>query len=381
MVAARLVTASGRAEGDYRAAAAPCHVFPARPVSLASGGRRGIIRAMTPALALPLFAAVAAAVVLATGLVLPWLRRRQILDRPNDRSSHSLPTPRGGGLAVMAVLLPAWGLAAPDSLAGGAGPTVIALLCAAGLAAVSWLDDLRGLPPLPRFLAQGLAVAVVLALLPGEALVFQGVLPLALDRLLTALCWLWFINLYNFMDGIDGITGVETASIGGGVAVLAAAGLAAPVLLAPGVVVLAAALGFLVWNWHPAKLFMGDVGSVPLGFLLGLLLITLAVEGQLAAALILPLYHIADATLTLLRRLRRGEKPWEAHRSHFYQRAVRGGLGHGRVSGAVAVANLGLIGCAVVAAAGLPWLGLLAAVALVAALLTALSRRAVPMDG
>lgn len=330
----------------------------------------------TPALLLPLLAAVAAAVVVATGLLLGWLRRRQIMDRPNERSSHSLPTPRGGGLAVMAVVLPAWAAAGGVAAFGAPVVTVAALVFAALLAAISWLDDVRTLPALPRFLAQGVAVGLVLVLLPRDALVFQGVAPLWLDRLVTGLAWVWFVNLYNFMDGIDGITGVQTASIGGGLVLLAVIGLGPATLAAPALIVTAAALGFLYWNWHPAKLFMGDVGSVPLGFLLGFLLIALAASGDLAAAVILPLYYLVDATVTLCRRLLRGEKPWQPHRSHFYQRAVRAGLSHAQVSFAIAVGNLGLVGCALVAAAGAPWLGLAAAVVVVAVMCGGMARRA-----
>ncbi|KAF0225572.1 MAG: putative UDP-N-acetylmuramyl pentapeptide [Rhodospirillaceae bacterium] len=149
--------------------------------------------------------------VLATRRVLAYLRQRQILDLPNERSSHSLPTPRGGGLATTPVMVLAL-LALPDFrwLAVGA----------VGLLIISWVDDRKGLPPLPRFAAQAVAVAVFLVLLPAESLVFQGVLPVWADHLLAGLCWLWFVNLYNFMDGIDGITGIETISLGLGVALV-----------------------------------------------------------------------------------------------------------------------------------------------------------------
>jgi len=123
------------------------------------------------------------------------------------------------------------------------------------------------------------------------------------DHLFAALAWIWFINLYNFMDGIDGITGVETATIGLGLTLVSlVAGLAAPVA-GLGMAMAGAACGFLLWNWTPAKLFLGDVGSVPLGFLAGFLLLYLASEGHLAPAIILPLYYLFDAMATLLRRL------------------------------------------------------------------------------
>lgn len=329
-----------------------------------------------------LFVVLALAVAGLTRLVLGWLRARQILDRPNDRSSHSIPTPRGGGLGVVPVLVGAWALWAG---LGGAAPfglpllTWVVLAGAAALAALSWLDDLLTLPAAPRFVAQGVAVAAALVLLPGDALVFQGWLPLWADRLIAGLGWLWFINLYNFMDGIDGITGMQTTTIGSGLAVLVLIGSAPLAVLAPAVMLVAAALGFLVWNWHPAKVFLGDVGSVPLGFLIGFLLVVTAAHGGLVVALILPLYYLVDATWTLLARALRGEKPWQAHRSHFYQRAVRAGASHAQVSAAVGVVGVALIGCAVVAARVHAVLGLGAAVVLVGLTCGVLARRARPV--
>ena len=218
--------------------------------------------------------------------------------------------------------------------------------------------------------------------------VFQGLLPLWLDRLLAALAWLWFVNLFNFMDGIDGIAGVESASLGVGLAlVFLLSGLILPAGLA--LLATAAALGFLLVNWHPARIFLGDVGSVPLGFLLGWLLLLAAAEGAWAAALILPGVYWADATVTLLRRACRGERVWRAHREHFYQRAVQRGLRHDQVARRIALANAGLVLLALVsvlpsalpAAASLPalpWLALAAALLLVALLLRRLARGAGP---
>jgi UDP-N-acetylmuramyl pentapeptide phosphotransferase/UDP-N-acetylglucosamine-1-phosphate transferase len=241
-----------------------------------------------------------------------------------------VPTPRGGGLAVLAALLPAWAFL---SLVAAPPETFVAVLGAAGLAFISFADDLRSLPALLRLAAQATAVALGLAFLPGAGGVFQGYLPPWLDMLLAALLWLWFINLYNFMDGIDGIAGAETVAIGFGLALLGTvhrgAGAAGQVAL--GLAAGMAALGFLRWNWHPAKIFLGDVGSVPLGYLLGWLLLATAAAGFWKAALVIPAYYLVDATVTLGRRLLRRERIWEAHREHFYQRLVRRGWPHDRV--------------------------------------------------
>jgi UDP-N-acetylmuramyl pentapeptide phosphotransferase/UDP-N-acetylglucosamine-1-phosphate transferase len=307
-----------------------------------------------------------------TRALVPLLLRRQLLDLPNERSSHVAPTPRGGGIAITGTIAAAWlGLCA----AGLLKPVSAAIaLDMAGLAAVSWIDDLRGLSPGLRLLAQFAAVATGILVLPQGDL-FQGWLPHGLDRIAIALIWVWFLNLFNFMDGIDGLAASEAVSIGVGLVLVVSFGVARDLgLSAPGAAIAAAALGFLVWNWTPARIFMGDVGSVPLGYVLGYLLLRMAMDGWWKAALILPLYFLTDATLTLLRRLSRGEKIWQAHREHFYQRAVQNGLGHDAVVMRVIVANAALIACAWAAENVSGFAGLGVAVATVGLLLVALSR-------
>jgi UDP-N-acetylmuramyl pentapeptide phosphotransferase/UDP-N-acetylglucosamine-1-phosphate transferase len=285
-----------------------------------------------------------------SGLALRYLDKRAILDKPNERSSHKNPTPRGGGIALVPVVVIAWG--AVGILFHASFVHWVVIAAGAALGAVSWIDDVRGLSPAPRFLSHIAAVAIVLALLPPDKLVFQGWLPLALDRIVAGLLWVWFVNLFNFMDGIDGITGVETAALGIGIAIISAVGglTVAHVELAPlGLALAATAIGFLFWNWHPARIFMGDVGSVPLGFFTGWLLIAAAADGAWAAALILPAYYLADATITLGRRAARLEPVWQAHREHFYQRAVAAGWSHDRVALSIGVLDLMLIGTALLA--------------------------------
>jgi UDP-N-acetylmuramyl pentapeptide phosphotransferase/UDP-N-acetylglucosamine-1-phosphate transferase len=318
-----------------------------------------------------------AATVAGTRLVLTWLRRRRVFDLPNERSSHSQPTPRGGGLAVTPVILAVWtALAAFGAAQAAAWPVIAA---AGGLLLVSWFDDRGGVAARWRLAAHILAAGAGLVWLPAHQLLCQGLLPLWADRLVGLTLWVWFINLFNFMDGIDGISGVEAAMVGLGLVLVAwrfdgGDGAAAAAAVA------AAGLGFLVWNWHPAKLFLGDSGSVPLGYLLGWLLLDAALKGHWAAALILPLYYLADATLTLLRRLGRGESPFQAHRQHFYQQAVHGGASHARVAGVVFAVDVPLVALAV--AAGVHPVSALIAAALAVALVLAgfarLGRRAGP---
>ncbi|MFL7901193.1 MraY family glycosyltransferase [Azospirillum argentinense] len=313
---------------------------------------------------------------LLTGRVLAYLRRKAILDHPNDRSSHSIPTPRGGGWGVMLTLLPAWAVIA--ATADDPLRALPILVGAVALMAVSWMDDRRGLGPAPRFLAQIAAVVAGLSALPGSALpgdglVFQGLLPFWADRLVAAVGWLWFVNLFNFMDGIDGLAGGEAASIGAGLALVAALAGLDPALALYGLAAAGAALGFLMWNWYPAKLFMGDVGSVPLGFTLGWLLLALAASGLWVAALLIPAYFLADATFTLLRRLVEGKKVWQAHREHFYQKATQRGRSHAQVVRLVLMLNAALLLLAA-ASLALGWVVLPAAAAAVVLLLALLAR-------
>lgn len=296
---------------------------------------------------LPLVALVCVAV--STKYVLGWLRAQQIVDTPNSRSNHTLPTPRGGGIAVVGVILLCWA-AAPFVLGFTEKPMMFPsfwpfLAATLGLAVVSFADDRTPLNPAIRLLAQ--IVAVWVGMYALEAPVFLSFLPegtpLWVDAGLTMLCWLWFINLFNFMDGIDGITGMQSLHICLGVWVLALIGQLPDMYLIYTAIIGAAAVGFLVWNWHPAKLFLGDVGSVPLGFMLGFLLLQTAALGHPVAALILPAYYLADAGITLLKRIGRREKIWQAHSSHYYQQAVRSGWSHSTVVLCIAMANLLLL--------------------------------------
>jgi UDP-N-acetylmuramyl pentapeptide phosphotransferase/UDP-N-acetylglucosamine-1-phosphate transferase len=327
---------------------------------------------MAWALAVPVLVFFAAS--WATGRMLAWLEQRAILDRPVERSSHRVAVPRGGGLALVPVLVIAWlALAAiGEAPAGSAGSAALA----AAIGLLSWVDDLRGLPVRLRLPLHLAAVAVGVALLPDAGAVFQGVLPPLLDMAASALLWLWFVELFNFMDGIDGITGVETAALGIGMALVRLAGDPSgerSVVLA--LTLAAAGLAFLRWNWHPARIFLGDVGSVTLGYLLGWLLLGLALRGWWAPALILPLYYFADASLTLARRLWRRERFWEAHRQHFYQRALAPDGDHAAVARLVLAGDAGLVLAALIA---VPWpvAGLVIGALIVAALLVALERRA-----
>ena len=308
------------------------------------------------------------------GIVLAWLRQQAILDLPVERSSHIRPVPRGGGLALVPLVLFAWVMLAIDGRAPG-GTSAIAGI-AALLALVSWRDDLAHLAFGWRLVAHLAAAAGGVLALPDGALVFQGLLAPALDRAAAALLWVWFINLYNFMDGIDGITCTETIFVGLGIVGVSllgqADGDAAPQLA---LVAAAGAAGFLRWNWPPAKIFLGDVGSVPLGFVMGWLLLSLAAKGLWAPAAILPLYYLADSTLTLFTRIARGRRFWQAHREHFYQRALAPDGDHAAVLRLVIGGNIALLALALFAVHW-PWIALALASIATASLLAQLARRA-----
>ena len=247
-------------------------------------------------------------------LMLGWLLRRGCLpmDHPNERSLHATPTPRIGGLGIMAGVLVAAVWLAHTALL----PVVLA---AFALAAVSVLDDVRGLPVVWRFLAHFVAaVSCLLALGVG-----------GWTLLLATLVVVWMTNLYNFMDGSDGLAG-GMAAIGFGALALAAWQGDAPGLAVLCASIAAAALAFLRYNFPPARVFMGDAGSIPLGFMaaaLGIFGMQQNVWPWLFPLVVFSPF-IADASITLVRRGLRGEKIWQAHRSHYYQRAVLLGASH-----------------------------------------------------
>ena len=292
-----------------------------------------------------------AAIAISAGLIMALrpLLVRYALARPNARSSHVQPTPQGGGIAVVVAALASLWLGA--ALAGLAGESQLAglTLAAAILALIGVVDDIRGVGPVSRLLVQAVAVGVVIATLPSDFRIVP-LLPRALEWVLLLVGGVWFVNLVNFMDGIDWMTVAETVPITAGVALL---GLTGAVPLSGVLVALAllgATVGFAPFNRPVARLFLGDVGSLPIGLMLGWILMMLASRGHLAAALLLPLYYLADATITLARRLARREAVWQAHRTHFYQRATDGGFAVKEIVVRIFVLNIALATLALVSA-------------------------------
>lgn len=261
------------------------------------------------------------------GLALLYARRAGLLDIPTQRSSHSVPTPRGGGIALVSAVL---AVSAHElaRLNQRPWPMFLPLLGAVtALTFVGWMDDRGSIRVAVRLIVHVLC-GVAVAVLVNEIAPSSGVINIVW------LGWWMFwtvasINIVNFMDGIDGM--VATQGIVFGVFLFTLL----PNSTLPsrfGLILAAACLGFLVWNWAPAKMFMGDVGSGPLGlfFVIGG---ATALEGALPALVFLPLFPLyLDAVLTLIIRFRRGERLTDAHRSHLYQRLANGGWGHAPVA-------------------------------------------------
>ena len=298
-------------------------------------------------LLLSLAAAVTAALL--SG-VLTWAIRplmvRIALARPNARSSHRVPTPQGAGIAVVAAAL-----AAAIAVIVSTGvdelkipvSVLVATLC---IAVVGFADDVRTIPVIPRLLLQGAAVAAVIVAAP-ESLRIAPSCPLWIERGVLVLAGLWFVNLVNFMDGLDLMTVAEIVPVTGALVLLGwLTELPLPATIAAAAL-FGAMLGFAPFNRPVARIFLGDVGSLPIGLLAGWCLMQLAWQQHVAAALLLPLYYLADATVTLLRRIIRREPFWAAHRSHFYQRATDNGFSVSRVVREVFALNLLLAALAI----------------------------------
>ncbi len=328
---------------------------------------------------LTIFAIFGLASCIATALLRKVLLRKGVLDTPNHRSSHTVPTPRGGGIALMGVLLAGWfgyALSVPTPIPG----LWQVIAGSLGLMAVSWLDDLKNLSARVRLVVQISAVVLGFWGLKNGGLnikLFPEFIPQIVDYIVLGLAWIWLINLYNFMDGIDGITGVETSSITIGLIALALLLSWPQEYYYLPLIVLATTLGFLIWNWEPSAIFLGDVGSVPLGYILGWFFLLLIAKGLWAAAFILPLYYLCDATWTLTRRSLRKEKVWHAHKEHCYQIAVQNGASHKKVALVILACNLCLICITVLFSQDHPWVSLAFSISIVAATMKLLSSKAI----
>jgi UDP-N-acetylmuramyl pentapeptide phosphotransferase/UDP-N-acetylglucosamine-1-phosphate transferase len=266
------------------------------------------------------------------------LLQRYALARPNARSSHRVPTPQGAGIAVIAAAL---SVAAICAVAIHLVIPTVVFGAALGIMLVGAADDIKSIPVLPRLVLQAAAIGAIVFTAPDDFRL-APVCPLWAERTLLLLAGLWFVNLVNFMDGLDLMTVAEIVPVTAAMILLGSIG----ELPLPATIVAAALcgamVGFVPFNRPVAKVFLGDVGSLPIGLLVGWCLMQLAGGHHIAAALLLPLYYLCDATITLARRIAKREPFWTAHRSHFYQQATDNGFTPSRVVGEVFALNIGL---------------------------------------
>lgn len=269
-----------------------------------------------------------------------WSLKKNLLDVPNERSSHTTPTPRGGGLIIVSVSLAAY---AAFGIIAGRGISASYLVGALAIALVSWLDDLLTISFVWRFAVHSLAAILVISTAGNFQTInigFGGDLDLSIWGTILTFVWIvWLTNAFNFMDGIDGLAGTLALVAGIGWLVIGkAAGFEEAALL--GGILAFSSFAFLLENWSPARIFMGDVGSAFLGFSFAVLPLLAKNEraAETAAAHVLPLAALLvwlvlfDTISTFLLRLLRGEKVWQAHREHIYQKLVIDGCTHGFVS-------------------------------------------------
>ena len=250
------------------------------------------------------------------------------------QSRHIAPTPRGGGIVVVFTLIIC--LAQVDFNYG----VMFSMLM---LAAVSLLGDMVKLSQTTRLFSQAIAVGVPLSAMNLPLL--DSIMPLWLARVLVGALWIWFINLFKFMDGIDGLTSAVMIGLGFGLCLLVAIAGQFPedALFTYGLILSCTAAGFIWWNWHPAKIYLGEVGTTPIGFLSFYLLLLAVDSGYAVSAAILPAYYLCDGTITILRRLYKRKKIWGVHNDYYYQRALRSGRRHDSVVSYVFGINLLLI--------------------------------------
>ncbi len=282
---------------------------------------------MTPSFVLGVGLGVFAAALVITRVVRDFARRQRLLDHPNERSSHAVPVPRLGGIGIVAAFLAASALVAV--LSEGSTKLAVTLAATAAISAVGLLDDLRPMPARVRFAIQAVAAMVVVTVSGGpRGSPWLETIPWALQAPLLVLWIVWLTNLYNFMDGIDGLAGGQAVIAGGAIAAAAFAG-GAPATGLLLVALAAASAGFLLFNFPPSSIFMGDVGSTAIGFFLACVpLLPEARPVPIEVVGIAVSLFILDATITLVRRIARGERWFEAHRTHYYQRPVAMGWSH-----------------------------------------------------
>ena len=268
--------------------------------------------------------------VVLTYIIKVYAIKKAIIDIPNERSSHSIPTPRGGGLSIMIVFY--IGLVFfKDTISDG---LFYALWCSLPIVIVSLIDDIITLSSKSRFLVQSLSTILALYFLGGvnsiDFIYFK--IDSSLLNIIAFFSIVWITNLYNFLDGIDGYAASQ--------AIIGSLGLFLIFNNSLGMVLFVASSGFLVFNWHKASIFMGDVGSATLGFLFAIFCFSNTNDGNIYIWLVLLGFFWFDATVTLIRRYKNGENITKPHKKHAYQRLNQSGWSHSKISLHLLIFNL-----------------------------------------
>ncbi|WP_417905214.1 UDP-phosphate alpha-N-acetylglucosaminyltransferase [Candidatus Tisiphia endosymbiont of Micropterix aruncella] len=280
-----------------------------------------------------------------TWLLISSLPSFGVVDIPDPRRVHSRITPRGGGLAIVIVViiaLIAYEYFGAKTLINSIKIVPLLLI----ISTISFLDDLISIPIFVRLIFHIICSTIAIFLFLSPAVLFHHELPLYIDFVLSIIGLIVFLNIYNFLDGIDGISGAESIHLS--ITILILCYLKSDIIIninfiiMLNIIILACSIGFLIFNWHPAKIFLGDVGSISLGFLLGLCLLLISASSVhlFVASSIASLYYLADGGLTILIRLVNKEKIWQPHLKHFFQKAVRNGKSHREVVSRIIICNI-----------------------------------------
>ena len=259
---------------------------------------------------------------------IPVLKYLNAIDTPNDRSSHTRPTPKGIGIAIIISLIFLQFLFSIEL-------DILFIICLISLTVISFINDYKQLSAIFRLIFQSIIIYIILYFWPPlqNISLFNYLIPIWLENIFLFFAFLWFINLFNFMDGIDGITGIQCLIISiGTITVLSLFNKTSEFDLFLCGFISGSSAAFLLWNWHPAKVFLGDAGSIPLGFINFILMLILCKNNLWFVAIILNSYYLCDSTYTLLKRIKMKKKPWEAHKDHFYQFPIQKGVKHSTVS-------------------------------------------------
>ncbi|HJD55279.1 MAG TPA: glycosyltransferase family 4 protein [Rickettsia endosymbiont of Pyrocoelia pectoralis] len=292
-----------------------------------------------------LFASSFIATILLTYILTKYLPLVGLVDVPSMRRSHKNITPRGGGLAIVLVAIIAFSIFEYVTSSNFTHSVKILPLLFI-IASVSFWDDLKPVSVVIRLIVHLVCSAcVILLFFPLDLTIYYHIF----IYVLFVIALTGFINIYNFMDGIDGMSCIESIHLS--ITMLILSRLQLPLLAYPdfiiniNIIILACSVGFLIFNWHPAKIFLGDVGSISLGFLTGICLLNLAITNThlFIACFIASLYYVTDAVLTILIRLLNKEKIWQPHLKHFFQKAVQKGKSHKQVVSIIAICNIFLM--------------------------------------